>query len=53
MQSTSDLTTGSANGYISGQIFYDAFNVRSAFPWHGINSVNMYSRSMSRARLIL
>lgn len=30
MQSTSDLTTGSANGYISGQIFYDAFNVRSA-----------------------
>ncbi|CAL5221654.1 g3881 [Coccomyxa viridis] len=28
IQDTSDLTTGSANGYISGQIYYDAFLAR-------------------------
>lgn len=26
-QDPDSLTTGNANGYISGQIFYDAFNV--------------------------
>ena len=50
MQSTSNLTTGSANGYISGQIFYDAFNVRSASL---ASSVDVCSRLMSRARLSL
>ena len=28
MQDPTTITAGAANGYISGQIFYDAFNVR-------------------------
>ena len=32
LQDTSDLATGSANGYVTGQIYYDAFNVRILLP---------------------
>lgn len=42
LQDTSDLATGSANGYVTGQIYYDAFNVRilstSPLGLHGIVS---------------
>ena len=31
LQSVDDLTSGIANGYIVGQVFYDIFMVRPAF----------------------